>query len=78
MWWALTRVGKFAGVAVAILLVRAIYEYFTSDDRYVAFIVSGVMLALWVVVSAVVYLYVTLSGGVMSRDQRTRLGRRGP
>lgn len=75
MWWALTRVGKFAGVVVAISLGRAVYEYFTSDDRYFAFFVSVAMLALWVVVSGAFSLYLALSGGVMSRDERTRLGR---
>ena len=79
LWWAVTRVGMYAGGAVAGSFVLIAYEYFSSDDGYYTFFitlnVAGLMIVLWMGVSATIYLYITLSGGVMSREERTRTGR---
>ena len=78
LWWAVTRVGRYSGVPVVMSLVLIVYEFSGSGGYsrfFTGLIISGSMILLWMGVSAGIHLYITLSSGVMSRDERARLGR---
>ncbi len=68
-WWAVTRVGAVALCILAVGAIRRADEGF--DWAAVGFFVGFVLIG-WLVVSALVYLYYALAGGVMSREERQR------
>lgn len=73
--WTASRVGAFFGLISVFGVARAIYEAFTSPSAFErqALIMILISLAvIWLGVCAVVYLYIVLSGGVMSRAERER------
>lgn len=73
--WALLTVGKvIGGIAVLMLLNSAVAAYRDWGAWVYTFIPAlvGFWLAVWPCVSLALYLYVSLSGGVMDDEARQR------
>ncbi len=71
--WALKSTGAIFGPFLGVAAVSAIYSLFTSEapiQTEAAIVVATSVAVLWLASSAVMYLYVALSGGIMSRDER--------
>lgn len=70
--WAARAVGKFAVPFVLIAGLRAIFDPGPPGQRSVATYALILLLASYFLISGALYLYVTLSGGVMNREERLR------
>jgi apolipoprotein N-acyltransferase len=73
--WALMTVGKVFGALALYWLINFIFVAFRDGEvgmPMITFMVAAIMLATWLLISAVLYLYVALSGGVMDDEARRR------
>lgn len=75
-WWAALTAGKFAS---PLLLYASLMAFVHSAgpglalaERAAPFSVVAMLVAFWLAGSGVLYLFVTLSGGVAGRDERRR------
>jgi hypothetical protein len=74
MFWALKLTGAIFGPVLGISMVSAIYDLFVPEAPIrteAAVMVTASVAVFWLGASGVVYLYIVLSGGIMSRDERT-------
>lgn len=73
--WSMTTVGKVFGALVLYWLINSIFITFSSGEfggPVLTFVVAAIMLVAWLLISAVLYLYLALSGGVMDDEARRR------
>ena len=73
--WALTTVGKVFGAFALYWLLNSVFYTFRDGElggAMLTLIPAAVMLAAWLLISAVLYLYLVLSGGVMDDKARRR------
>ena len=73
--WATMTVGKVSGAFALYWLLNSVFYTFRGGELAGATLTLAplaVMLAAWLLVSAVLYLYLVLSGGVMDDEARRR------
>ena len=77
-WWATLRAGTLFGPMIALGAVRTLYLLFFSAPHIkvqVTIFVTLLVSAFWICASAIVYLYLNLAGGIMSRAERSKFER---
>ena len=73
--WALMTTGKVFGALALYWLLNSIFYTFRDGElagAVLTLVPAAVMVAAWLLVSAVLYLYLVLSGGVMDDEARRR------
>ena len=73
--WAVLTVGKFFGVFALYWLTSVILDSWGGDEAggpILTFVLLAILLAVGLLISLVLYLYVALSGGIMDDEARKR------